>query len=404
MSKIINTALAVCIGLLLNPFGEQVSATPNSEHNTSAYAMVSDDILEERLHNLYSEIDLRVTTDVKKYIYDYTVKHRYSAEDFLGRSAIYFPMFQEKLSAKGLPDEIKCLSIVESNLKPNAVSPYGATGLWQFMESTGKLYDLNKNKYVDDRRNPEKSTEAAAAFLLDLYYKYNDWTLALAAYNCGPGNVNKAIRKSGKSDYWSIRSYLPKETQQYIPKLVAVIYVTQYYYAHNLEPKQIDINFQNTSSAKVWEGLSFKEVQKLSGLSMDIIKQLNPQYIRNYVPNINGEHVLTLPADEMMDVALAENTQLEIIDQGNYQEFIEVEETPAIAVEEVPVPTIEAITISEIEKLTATKSITAENSPRQTPVWKQEIQLAATEPLQNQQNKNLAFLDYKSHVIKRMRR
>ena len=404
MSIKYNTAMSVCIGLLLISIVEQVSANPNSEGNGSTYTMVSDDILQERLQNLYSEIDLRVTADVKKYIYDYTVKYRHSAEDFLGRSEMYFPMFQEKLSAKGLPDEIKCLSIVESNLKPNAVSPHGATGLWQFMKSTGEMYDLNKNKYVDDRRDPEKSTEAAAAFLLDLYNKYNDWTLALAAYNCGPGNVNKAMRRSGKYDYWGIRSYLPKETQQYIPKLIAVIYVTQYYYAHNLTPKQIDANLQHTSSAKVWEGLSFKEIQKLSGLPMDVIKQLNPQYIRNYVPNINGEHVLTLPSNEMMDVAYAENTQLEIINQTIHYQNNTVAETPIVAVEEIPLPVKEVITISEIEKSTVVDLTIVESSPTQVPKLSSVLEIVAIEPVQNRQNNNLTFVDYKDHVIKRMRR
>lgn len=407
MSKIFNTAIAVFVGLLLILIVEPVSANNSSELPPKKYSMVADDVLEQRIQNLYSQLDLRLTPEVKKYIYDYTVKHRYSAEDFLGRSGIYFPMFEEKLSEKGLPDEIKCLAIVESNLKPTAVSPYGATGLWQFIQSTGELYNLDKNKYIDDRRDPVKSTEAAADFLLDLYQKYNDWTLALAAYNCGPGNVNKAIRRSGKSDYWSIRSYLPKETQMYIPKLVAVIYVTQYYYEHNLTPKEVDIEFQNTRTAKVWDGLSFAEVQKISGLSMDIIKKLNPQYIRNYVPENNGENLLTLPANEMFDVAFAEQTQLEMIHQevsvptGPTGEEIIKESIMGVA--EAPTLAMDLINIASIAPSDGNHLTVIESNPVKLPEVKEGSPLLAVSPNDNRKKK-LTFSSQKEHTIVRVLR
>lgn len=351
MSRILNIATAIYVGLMLSPF-VGLSSSDNVKETSSEFhfAEATDDVLEERLSNLYSEIDLRLTKDVKKYIVDYTIKYRYAAEDFLGRSSIYFPMFQEKLREKGIPDDIKCLAIVESNLKPNAVSPFGAAGLWQFMKSTGQLYDLNQDKYVDDRRNPEKSTEAAAAFLVDLYHKYGDWTLALAAYNCGPGNVNKAMRRSGKSDYWSIRQYLPRETQQYIPKLIAIIYVTQYYYAHELEPKQPEIDFQNTSSAKVWDGMSFKDISKNSGLDLELIKQLNPQYIRNYIPEHQGKHTLTLPTHELFELAYRDNTQLEIIaKEAVIAPPVEPDVQSVIVVDREVTPAQETIDVNKIK-------------------------------------------------------
>ncbi len=401
MSKIFNIAKAIFVGLLLILIVEPVLANNVTKTPPSEYGVVSDDVLEQRIRNLYSQLDLRLTPEVKKYIYDYTVKHRYSAEDFLGRSEMYFPMFQEKLSEKGLPDEIKCLAIVESNLKPTAVSPHGATGLWQFIQSTGEMYDLDKSKYVDDRRDPVKSTEAAADFLLDLYYKYNDWTLALAAYNCGPGNVNKAIRRSGGSDYWSIRSYLPKETQMYIPKLIAVIYVTQYYYEHNLTPKEIDLEFQNTRTAKVWEGLSFAEVKKISGLSMDVIKKLNPQYIRNYVPKNNGENLLTLPANEMFDVAYAEQTQLELINQ-EIPVVLEEEilEEPIVGVAEVSTPAMDLISIASIVPNDINRLTVAHNNPVKLPEIREERPLVAVSPNDNRKKKpNFSVL--KEHTIVR---
>jgi hypothetical protein len=404
MSKIFNIAIAVCVGLLLILIVDPASANTVAKLPPSEFGVVSDDVLEQRIQNLSSQLDLRLTPEVKKYIYDYTVKHRYSAEDFLGRSGMYFPMFQEKLSEKGLPEEIKCLAIVESNLKPTAVSPYGATGLWQFIQSTGEMYNLDKNKYVDDRRDPVKSTEAAADFLLDLYHKYNDWTLALAAYNCGPGNVNKAMRKSGENDYWSIRKYLPRETQKYIPKLVAIIYVTQYYYEHNLTPKEIETEFQNTRTAKVWEGLSFAEVQKISGLSMDVIKKLNPQYLRNYVPHNNGENLLTLPENEMFDVAYSEKTQIEVINIGNEiplipEETVESDIADTIAESQAS----EKINISSISSTEINQLVVAKSNPIHFPEIKEQRSLVAISSNNNRKKKQ-SYSAHKEHVIIRARR
>lgn len=403
MSRIFRIAIAVCVGLVLSPF---VTATSGNDldldSNAFSYAEATDDVLEERIQNLYSEIDLRLTKDVKKYIVDYTVKYRYAAEDFLGRSSMYFPMFQEKLREKGIPDDIKCLAIVESNLKPNAISPYGAAGLWQFMKSTGKLYDLDQDKYIDDRRDPEKSTTAAAEFLLDLYNKYGDWTLALAAYNCGPGNVNKAMRRSGKSDYWSIRKYLPKETQQYIPKLVAIIYVTQYYYAHELEPKSQTIGIHNTTSARVWESLSFKDISKQSGLDLKLIKQLNPQYIRNYIPEYRGENKLTLPTEELIDLAYSENTALEIISKGIIEKPIEEAEVqPIMVVQEESPDAQEKIDVLKLKNSDDRNLIVMSKTPDDLPTltMSQEI-VGITSP---SSRKPEFGKQLKKHTVKRVR-
>ncbi len=351
MNKMLIVAIAICVGIL---HGVDTSIYANAiSSDEFAYAEATDDVLEERLHNLYSEVDARLTADVKKYIRQYTVQYRHSAEEILGRASVYFPLFEEKLRDRGIPDEIKALAIVESRLNPQAVSPIGAAGLWQFIKSTAKVYDLQQSKYVDDRKNPEKSTVAAAEFLADLHKRYDDWTLVLAAYNCGPGNVNKAMRKAGSSDYWSIRQYLPKETQQYIPKFIAVNYLINYYYAHDLVPDQPAHNLSEIATAKVFKSISFKEIEANIGLDIEYIKELNPQYIKNHIPTNDGRYLLRLPFKSLLELAETEKTVLEI----------ESQHLPALVIPEAvrtkreilkldAVPILNTITVKKLRSLT----------------------------------------------------
>jgi len=351
MNKMLIIAIAICFSIL---YCVDSSIYANSiTIGEFAYAEATDDVLEERLQNLYSEVDARLTADVKKYIRQYTVQYRHSAEQILGRASVYFPLFEEKLRDQGIPDEIKALAIVESRLNPKAVSPLGAVGLWQFIKSTANVYDLKQSKYVDDRRNPEKSTVAAAEFLADLHKRYDDWTLVLAAYNCGPGNVNKAIRKAGKSDYWSIRKYLPKETQQYIPKFIAVNYLINYYYAHDLVPDQPSHHLSDIASAKVYKSISFKEIEKNIGIDIEYIKELNPQYIKNHIPNNDGRHVLRLPFQSLLELAETEKTVLEI--ESPHQSSLIIPQTPKIEREILKMdvtPIVNTITVKKLESLT----------------------------------------------------
>jgi len=268
---------------------------------------LSDNEMRLRIDNMVGPIDYRynskVRSEVEAYIFDYPK----GAEELLGRITIYFPMFEQKLREKNLPKEIKYLSIIESSLKVEAYSRVGAAGLWQFMRGTARQYGLTINKSYDQRFEVEKSTDAALEYLSDLYNQFDDWTLALAAYNCGPGNVRKAMRKSGKRDYWSIRPFLPKETRNYIPKFVAASYLMEYYNEHNLIPVRQEDFFFETAESKVFQHLSFNEISRLTDTPMEIIKRLNPSYRKFFIPaNTNGL-ILILPKQSMYVLLQNEN-------------------------------------------------------------------------------------------------
>ncbi|NJK85235.1 MAG: lytic transglycosylase domain-containing protein [Bacteroidales bacterium] len=219
--------------------GESVDTIESVPDLDALIPEFSDSILIDRLSKLPCVVQLSYNTIVRRYVEMYTNKRRDLVENMLGLSTYYFPIFDEIFDYYDIPNELKYLSVIESALNPYAYSRARAVGLWQFMYGTGRLYGLTINSLVDERRDPIKSTYAAAQFLSDLYKRYNDWTLALAAYNCGPGNVNKAIARSGgKTNYWDIYFYLPRETRGYVPAFVAASYVMNYYSEHNLKPKK----------------------------------------------------------------------------------------------------------------------------------------------------------------------
>jgi membrane-bound lytic murein transglycosylase D len=221
---------------------------------------------------------------------------------------VYFPNIESKIIEKNLPIEIKFLSIVESALQPAARSSVGAVGLWQFMKSTARMYGLEIDSHVDERRDVEKSTDAALQYLSDLNERFGDWTLALAAYNCGPGNVRKAMRRSGGKDYWSIRKYLPRETRNYVPKFIAMTYLMNYYSDHDLSPQYPDELFVKTRKLLITEGITFSKVSALTGVPMETIEYYNPSYIGHYVPRSSEGKILELPSQAIY--AMAEELNL----------------------------------------------------------------------------------------------
>jgi membrane-bound lytic murein transglycosylase D len=218
-------------------------------------------------------------------------------EVMLGLSNYYFPFFEDALERYHLPLELKYLSVVESALNPNAVSRAGATGLWQFMYGTGKIYGLDINTLVDERRDPYKASDAAAHYLKDLYGIFGDWHLAIAAYNCGPGNVNKAIRRSGgKRDYWEIYYYLPKETRGYVPLFIAANYVMNNYKEHKICPVQMNFT-AHIDTMMVSDKIHFDQVSTVIGIDKEELKSMNPQYRQEIVPGTPEKPcVLCLPA------------------------------------------------------------------------------------------------------------
>ena len=254
-----------------------------------------DSVYISRLQKIVSPIELSFNGVVKSYIKVYTQRRKEKMEEILGLSDYYFPMFEEILDSYNMPIELRMLSVIESALNPNAVSRVGATGLWQFMYGTGRQYKLEVNSFVDARKDPVAATHAACRFLGDLYKIYGDWTLAIAAYNCGPGNVNKAIRRSGgKRDYWAIYYYLPRETRGYVPAFIAATYAYTYYKEHRLIPQNIDMPFA-VDTIMVNKMMHFQQVSEVLNVPVETLKQLNPQYRRDIIPAKNRAYRLTIP-------------------------------------------------------------------------------------------------------------
>lgn len=256
---------------------------------------LSDEVLKERLSYLSGCVELRTNGVVKGYIKTYSQLKTEKARTMLGKRLTYFPLFEQKLKEYGLPADLKFLAVVESALNPKAVSRVGATGLWQFMPATGKEYGLYTTGVVEDRSNPVKSTDAAARHLRDLYKVYNDWALALAAYNSGQGRVNSAIKRAHSRNFWAIQNYLPKETRNYVPAFIAATYICNYYTAHGLAPYEPDMDEQLTNYIKVYEGITFRDIAEATGIDHSIVKTLNPGFKRDYIPASTQGHFVILP-------------------------------------------------------------------------------------------------------------
>lgn len=272
--------------------------------------LVSDSVNPVFDHSVYAERIARldaispfkfVYNDiVRGYINMYASRKRTMVSRMIGLSQLYFPLFEETLAKYKMPLELKYLAIVESALNPNARSPAGAMGLWQFMYGTGKIFNLEVNSYIDERCDPIKATEAACLYMKYLYGIYKDWSLVLAAYNSGPGNVNKAIRRSGgATDYWSLRPFLPRETAGYVPAFIAASYVMHYAKEHKLYPIPPRKTFIDVDTVHVHQRLSFAQIATVLDMNVDDISYLNPSYLLSIIPYTGKHQVLTLPKEKI---------------------------------------------------------------------------------------------------------
>jgi membrane-bound lytic murein transglycosylase D len=272
------------------------SKTDEFCHDEEGNVRFSDDVLRERLERLPHIIPMTYNDLVRKSIELYTDRRRNLIRYMLGMADFYFPVMEQILEEHKLPLELKYLAVVESALNPVAVSRVGACGLWQFMLPTGKNYGLEINSLVDDRRDPVKATHAACRYFKDMYAIYGDWHLVIASYNCGPGNVNKAIRRSGgKTDFWKIYPYLPRETRSYVPLFIAAGYVMNYYCDHNICPLQTSLPLA-TDTVVITRPLHFQQIANILQMNIELLRILNPQYRRDIIPGSIKPSVLKLPA------------------------------------------------------------------------------------------------------------
>lgn len=272
---------------------------------------VTDDVLRDRLAKLNTVIDMPFNPIVRSYIERYTDRGRASVANLLGLGIYYMPIFEQALEEAGLPLELKYLPVIESALNPNAVSKSGAAGLWQFMLIAAKGLDLEVNSLVDERRDPYLSSKKAAKLLGDLYSTYGDWTLAIAAYNCGPGTLNKAIRRAGgdpkSHDFWSLYYYLPAETRGYVPMFIAANYVMNYYPYHNISPV-LATKPLVTDTLMISDRVHFNQISSVLDIPVDELRVLNPQFRADIIPGTSDHpYTLVLPSQQVHAYIVSEN-------------------------------------------------------------------------------------------------
>ncbi len=282
---------------LLHLYNAQTYMMPDTSCNYRDVNPVFDkEIYIDRLKRLPTLIEMPYNDVVQKFIDRYSGKLRRSVSFMLGASNFYMPIFEQALEAYNLPLELKYLPVIESALNPKAVSRVGATGLWQFMIGTGKRYGLDVNTLVDERRDPVKASYAAAHYLSDLYKIFDDWNLVIAAYNCGPAKVNKAIhRAKGNADYWNIYPYLPKETRGYVPAFIAANYIMNYYCDHNICPMVTELPVK-TDTVVVNKDIHLEQIAQVLNIDVEHLRNLNPQYRHDIVNGLNKPMAVRLPA------------------------------------------------------------------------------------------------------------
>lgn len=272
------------------------------------------ELIADRLSCLEQRVQLTYNDKTHAFINYFVVKDREYTKMVMRRKDLYFPIFEKYFEKYNLPDELKYLSVIESGLNPKAVSRARAVGLWQFMSGTGKYLNLKSDWYLDDRMDPEKSTEAACKYLAQLYSMFHNWELALAAYNSGPGTVRKAIRRSGyKKSFWEVYPYLPRETRAYVPQYVAIIYAMNYSAEHNIiEPAREELMTHDTLQIKKF--LHFETFANLTGTCVEDLQKLNPSVLRNVIPETGKTYTIKIPSHAKLNL---EMNRLSILDSAS---------------------------------------------------------------------------------------
>ncbi|CAN5294170.1 hypothetical protein BH23BAC1_BH23BAC1_29320 [soil metagenome] len=284
----------------------------------------SYELIEDRLSCLETTIPLHFNPKVKAFVDYFTIRDREYTRMILRRMEVYFPIFEYYLKKHNMPEELKYLSVVESGLNPKAISRVGATGLWQFMGPTGRQYKLNQNNFIDERMDPYKATEAACLYMKDLYRMFDDWELALAAYNSGPGNVRKAIRKSGyKKGFWAIYDNLLKETRSYVPQFVAVIYALNYADEHNISVENSKEYAMRADTVLISQAVNLKPLAEQLEICLDDLERLNPEIKRGALPEHIKDYPLRIPIDKKE--FLAENKTIVLDSARKSGRFTETE-------------------------------------------------------------------------------
>lgn len=297
---------------------------------TQASDVYDREIVQPRLEAMECIVKPRFNTSVENYIKGYFARDAYKTKLVLARTVTYFPIFEEYLTKHNMPDDLKYLAIVESALNPKAVSRVGATGLWQFMKETGIGHGLKINSRVDERSCPTRSTIAALEYLAKAHERFGSWELAIASYNCGAGNVIRAMKRAGGSDdYWEISPYLPRETRNFVPAFIGAAYMVKHHHLHDVTPEYNNLDQQLIQRELVFSKISFETIAAVAGLPLEVVKVLNPAFKRGYVPaNVNG-HWVALPSRSMQ--ALLDYIQLLRPDNGTTSELPELPELIDIA-------------------------------------------------------------------------
>ena len=312
---------------LMNQYMSKTYLTPDNDcQMKNENPTFSKEVYVDRLHRMPTIMEMPYNDVVQSCIDRYTGRLRRSVSFFLGAANFYLPIFEEALEAYQMPLELKYLPVIESALNPTAVSRVGATGLWQFMITTGKAYGLEVNSLVDERRDPVKASYAAARYLRDLYRIFGDWNLVIAAYNCGPENINKAIRRSGgETDYWKIYPYLPRETRGYVPAFIAANYVMNYYCEHNICPMNSQLPTK-TDTVVVNQNVNFSQLVSACGFDLQMLRSLNPQYRRDIVPGATKPSAIRLPVSDVARFIDMQDSIFSVNSATDKRLVVEVEE------------------------------------------------------------------------------